>query len=103
MVEEEGGVPVLTAGCLGVVGSEFQCRVSLGITVQILSFFVTFVNVLLQILLKYMYTVRLSESVLKNSKQKFFWIYLAIYKSADHVYFAEFRLDTQVLQVLTIC
>lgn len=28
MVEEEGGVPVLTAGCLGLVGSEFQCRVS---------------------------------------------------------------------------
>ncbi|MEQ2187235.1 Bone morphogenetic protein receptor type-1B, partial [Goodea atripinnis] len=26
MVEEEGGVPVLTAGCLGLVGSEFQCR-----------------------------------------------------------------------------
>lgn len=28
MVEEEGGVPVQTAGCLGLVGSEFQCRVS---------------------------------------------------------------------------
>uniref|UniRef100_A0A8D3B9V4 receptor protein serine/threonine kinase n=1 Tax=Scophthalmus maximus TaxID=52904 RepID=A0A8D3B9V4_SCOMX len=26
MVEEEGGVPVQTAGCLGLVGSEFQCR-----------------------------------------------------------------------------
>ncbi|XP_062398935.1 bone morphogenetic protein receptor type-1B [Sardina pilchardus] len=24
--EEEGGVPVLTSGCLGLVGSEFQCR-----------------------------------------------------------------------------
>lgn len=29
MVEEEGGVLVQTAGCLGLVGSEFQCRVSL--------------------------------------------------------------------------
>lgn len=28
MVEEEGGQPVLTAGCLGLAGSEFQCRVS---------------------------------------------------------------------------
>lgn len=28
MVEEEGGVPVQTAGCLGLRGSEFQCRVS---------------------------------------------------------------------------
>lgn len=28
MVEEEGGIPVQTAGCLGLVGSEFQCRVS---------------------------------------------------------------------------
>ncbi|XP_013769486.1 bone morphogenetic protein receptor type-1B [Pundamilia nyererei] len=26
MVEDEGGVPVQTAGCLGLVGSEFQCR-----------------------------------------------------------------------------
>uniref|UniRef100_A0A8C1PPX2 receptor protein serine/threonine kinase n=1 Tax=Cyprinus carpio TaxID=7962 RepID=A0A8C1PPX2_CYPCA len=26
--EEEGGSPVLTSGCLGSVGSEFQCRVS---------------------------------------------------------------------------
>ncbi|XP_077417286.1 bone morphogenetic protein receptor type-1B-like isoform X2 [Vanacampus margaritifer] len=26
MVEEEGGVPVLTAGCLGIVGFDFQCR-----------------------------------------------------------------------------
>uniref|UniRef100_A0A1A8QKR5 Serine/threonine-protein kinase receptor n=2 Tax=Nothobranchius rachovii TaxID=451742 RepID=A0A1A8QKR5_9TELE len=26
MVEEERGVPVQTAGCLGLVGSEFQCR-----------------------------------------------------------------------------
>ncbi|XP_072288774.1 bone morphogenetic protein receptor type-1B isoform X1 [Eucyclogobius newberryi] len=26
MVEEEGGVPVLTSGCLGKRGSEFQCR-----------------------------------------------------------------------------
>ncbi|XP_040052056.1 bone morphogenetic protein receptor type-1B [Gasterosteus aculeatus] len=26
MVEDEGGVPVLTAGCLGLRGSEFQCR-----------------------------------------------------------------------------
>uniref|UniRef100_A0A3B3U2Z5 receptor protein serine/threonine kinase n=1 Tax=Poecilia latipinna TaxID=48699 RepID=A0A3B3U2Z5_9TELE len=26
MVEEEGGVAFLTAGCLGLVGSEFQCR-----------------------------------------------------------------------------
>ncbi|XP_061757999.1 bone morphogenetic protein receptor type-1B isoform X2 [Nerophis ophidion] len=26
MVEEEGGVPVLSAGCLGLVGFEFQCR-----------------------------------------------------------------------------
>lgn len=26
--EEEGGVAVLTAGCLGLAGSEFQCRVS---------------------------------------------------------------------------
>lgn len=26
--EEEGGHPVLTAGCLGLAGSEFQCRVS---------------------------------------------------------------------------
>ncbi|CAL1615530.1 unnamed protein product [Knipowitschia caucasica] len=26
MVEEEGGVPVLTSGCLGKLGSEFQCR-----------------------------------------------------------------------------
>uniref|UniRef100_A0A8C5E2N3 Serine/threonine-protein kinase receptor n=1 Tax=Gouania willdenowi TaxID=441366 RepID=A0A8C5E2N3_GOUWI len=26
MVEEEGGVPVQTAGCLGLVGSQFQCR-----------------------------------------------------------------------------
>lgn len=30
MVEdEEGSLPVLTSGCLGLVGSEFQCRVSL--------------------------------------------------------------------------
>lgn len=28
MVEEEGGVLVQTAGCLGLVGSVFQCRVS---------------------------------------------------------------------------
>lgn len=27
--EEEGGLAVLTAGCLGLAGSEFQCRVSL--------------------------------------------------------------------------
>lgn len=27
--EEEGGIAVLTAGCLGLAGSEFQCRVSL--------------------------------------------------------------------------
>ncbi|KAM9810848.1 bone morphogenetic protein receptor type-1B [Neosynchiropus ocellatus] len=26
MVEEDGGVPFLTAGCVGLVGSEFQCR-----------------------------------------------------------------------------
>lgn len=26
--EEEGGLAVLTAGCLGLAGSEFQCRVS---------------------------------------------------------------------------
>lgn len=26
--EEEVGVAVLTAGCLGLAGSEFQCRVS---------------------------------------------------------------------------
>uniref|UniRef100_A0A4W4EWV3 Serine/threonine-protein kinase receptor n=1 Tax=Electrophorus electricus TaxID=8005 RepID=A0A4W4EWV3_ELEEL len=26
MVEEEGGAAVLTSGCLGLVGSEFQCR-----------------------------------------------------------------------------
>lgn len=26
--EEEGGLVVLTAGCLGLAGSEFQCRVS---------------------------------------------------------------------------
>lgn len=26
--EEEGGIPVITSGCLGLVGSEFQCRVS---------------------------------------------------------------------------
>lgn len=26
--EEEGGQAVLTAGCLGLAGSEFQCRVS---------------------------------------------------------------------------
>lgn len=25
--EEEGGPPTLTSGCLGLVGSEFQCRV----------------------------------------------------------------------------
>ncbi|XP_023692423.1 bone morphogenetic protein receptor type-1B [Paramormyrops kingsleyae] len=24
--EEEGGIPVITSGCLGLVGSEFQCR-----------------------------------------------------------------------------
>uniref|UniRef100_A0A3P8RPY7 Activin types I and II receptor domain-containing protein n=1 Tax=Amphiprion percula TaxID=161767 RepID=A0A3P8RPY7_AMPPE len=30
MVKEEGGVPVQTAGCLGLVGSEFQCRVNTG-------------------------------------------------------------------------
>lgn len=28
MVEEEGGAAVVTSGCLGLVGSEFQCRVS---------------------------------------------------------------------------
>lgn len=28
-VEEEGGHTVLTAGCLALRGSEFQCRVSL--------------------------------------------------------------------------
>ena len=28
MVEEDAGVLVQTAGCLGLVGSEFQCRVS---------------------------------------------------------------------------
>lgn len=28
MVEEEGGTAVVTSGCLGLVGSEFQCRVS---------------------------------------------------------------------------
>lgn len=27
--EEEGGLAVITAGCLGLAGSEFQCRVSL--------------------------------------------------------------------------
>ncbi|XP_057687075.1 bone morphogenetic protein receptor type-1B isoform X1 [Corythoichthys intestinalis] len=26
MVEDDGGIPVLTAGCLGLAGSEFQCR-----------------------------------------------------------------------------
>ncbi|XP_051924592.1 bone morphogenetic protein receptor type-1B [Hippocampus zosterae] len=26
MVEDEGGVPILTAGCLGLMGFEFQCR-----------------------------------------------------------------------------
>lgn len=27
--EEEGSLPVLTSGCLGLVGLEFQCRVSM--------------------------------------------------------------------------
>lgn len=28
VMEEEGGLAVLTAGCLGRTGAEFQCRVS---------------------------------------------------------------------------
>lgn len=39
--EEEGGVAVLTAGCLGLAGSEFQCRVSVLHVWNLYTLFVT--------------------------------------------------------------